>query len=195
MLGLRTAPKEDLCASPAELVFGQPLRVPGDFVPAVSEPWSATQHLAVVRADARPFAPLPTSAHGVPDVYIPTELRTAPFVFIRHDAHRGTLKPPYDGPFRVISHGDKFFLVDIGGRSESVSVDRLKPAHLDAGLEPRVAQPPRRGRPPASSLNPAAPPFTPAPVSPARSPVPAPALRRTRRGRAIHVPPRFRSPQ
>lgn len=31
MLGRRPAPKEDLDASPAELVFGLPLCVPGDF--------------------------------------------------------------------------------------------------------------------------------------------------------------------
>ena len=196
MLGLRTSPKEDLCASPAELVFGQPLRVPGDFVPANADPWSAARHLSAARADVRPFAPLPTSAHGVPGVYIPADLQTAPFVFIRHDAHRGTLRPPYDGPFRVVSRGPKCFVVDVGGRPESVSVDRLKPAHLDADVRPQVAQPPRRGRPPASSLDPNATPFTPVSAERALPPGPVPLTpRRTRRGRTVRVPPRFRSPQ
>ena len=34
LLGIRTAPKEDLQSSSAELVYGQPLWVPGDFIPA-----------------------------------------------------------------------------------------------------------------------------------------------------------------
>ena len=38
MLGLRTAPKEDLQTLPAELVYGQPLRVPGDFLPTTTCP-------------------------------------------------------------------------------------------------------------------------------------------------------------
>lgn len=38
MLGLRSAPKEDLQASSAELVYGQPLRVPGEFIPKVTDP-------------------------------------------------------------------------------------------------------------------------------------------------------------
>ena len=32
LLGLRTTPKEDLNASPADLVYGAPLTVPGDFI-------------------------------------------------------------------------------------------------------------------------------------------------------------------
>ena len=36
LLGIRTAPKEDLGTSSAELVFGEPLTVPGDFIPASS---------------------------------------------------------------------------------------------------------------------------------------------------------------
>ncbi|CAF98772.1 unnamed protein product [Tetraodon nigroviridis] len=114
MLGLRSAPKEDLGASPAELVLGQPLRVPGEF--------------------------LPESA--------PPDLLTARFVFVRHDAHRSPLRPPYDGPFRVLETGTKSFMLDMGGRAERVTLDRLKPAHLLAGQDVLLAQVPRRGRPP-----------------------------------------------
>ena len=39
MLGLRSAPKDDLQASSAELVYGQPLRVPGEFLPDATAPW------------------------------------------------------------------------------------------------------------------------------------------------------------
>lgn len=39
MLGLRSAPKEDLQCSAAELVFGQPSRVPGEFLTDASACW------------------------------------------------------------------------------------------------------------------------------------------------------------
>ena len=68
MLGLRTAPKEDLQASSAELVYGQPLRVPGDFVPDTTVSWSAAQQRATLLDNAKIFAPVPTSQHSIPRV-------------------------------------------------------------------------------------------------------------------------------
>ena len=84
MLGLRTAPKEDLRSSSAELVFGQPLRVPGDFIPKSTEPWSASAQRASLLNSARAFALVPTTQHGVPASRVPTELQSAGYVFIRH---------------------------------------------------------------------------------------------------------------
>ncbi|GFR97207.1 Pol polyprotein [Elysia marginata] len=42
LLGLRIAPKEVLGYSSAELVYGEPLTVPGEFTPSQALPWSAT---------------------------------------------------------------------------------------------------------------------------------------------------------
>ena len=81
--------------------------------------------------------------------------QTAEYVFIRHDAHRGPLRPPYEGPFRVLETGDKHFVVDMGGKSERLSIDRLKQAHLDVARPIELAQPPRRGRPPTQHPPPA----------------------------------------
>ncbi|KAL7870755.1 hypothetical protein SRHO_G00082520 [Serrasalmus rhombeus] len=82
MLGIRTAPKEDLQASSAELVYGQPLRVPGDFVPSTTTPWSATLQRSSLLDNARLFTPLPTSCHGLPSSHVPSGLQSAGFVFI-----------------------------------------------------------------------------------------------------------------
>ncbi len=160
LLGLRTAPKEDLQASTAELVYGQPLRVPGEFLPDATGPWSVTHQRSTLQEAARRFAPIPTSHHSTPHSYVPPTLRTAEYVFVRHDAHRGPLRPPYDGPFRVLRRNEKSFIVDIGGRPDRISIDRLKPAHLDLDQPPRLARPPRRGRPP-SAKPPARPSTTP----------------------------------
>jgi len=107
MLGLRTAPKEDLQCSTAEMVYGQPLRVPGDFLPNTSVPWSASAQRVCLQDAAETFAPIPTAQHGTRVSRVPADLRSAEHVFIRHDAHRGPLRPPYDGPFSVLEHGDK----------------------------------------------------------------------------------------
>ena len=58
-------------------------------------------------------------------------LATTTHVFIRRDAARTPLQPPYDGPYSVLERMDKHFTVDIYGRKEMVSIHRLKPAHLD----------------------------------------------------------------
>ena len=69
------------------------------------------------------------------------------YVFVHRDAIKPTLQRPYDGPYKVLESGPKFYKLDYGGRCESVSVDRLKPAHLDSNIQLEVAQPRPRGRP------------------------------------------------
>ncbi|XP_051806513.1 uncharacterized protein LOC127534686 [Acanthochromis polyacanthus] len=146
LLGLRAAPKEDLGASSAELVFCQPVRVPGEFLLESAAP--------CLRSAVDPFssggslAPGPMH-HCFPRIFVPTALMSARFVFLRRDAHRSPLQPPYDGPFRVLEHGAKGFVLDVGGRSELVSVDRLKPAYAVAGEAVLLGQVPHRGRPPS----------------------------------------------
>jgi hypothetical protein len=74
--------------------------------------------------------------------------RKADFVYVKKGAVASSLSPLYSGPYRVISRGEKTFHVDIGGRDEVISADRLKPHLGQAPVQP--AEPPRRGRPPAS---------------------------------------------
>ena len=69
-------------------------------------------------------------------------------MFVRRDAHCSPLQSPYEGPFQVLNPGDKFFTLAMGDRRDTVSIDRLKPAHLDSEDPVPIAQPRRRGRPP-----------------------------------------------
>ena len=148
LLGIRTAPKEDLGCSSAELVYGTPLTVPGDFVANRATQSDHHRHLQRLREQVRSLAPIPTSQHGTKCSSVPTNLQQTKFVFIRRDAHRSPLQRPYEGPFKVIQPGSKTFLVDIGGKAESISVDRLKCAHVDLDQPVQVAIPRPRGRPP-----------------------------------------------
>ena len=185
LLGIRTAPKEDLGTSSAELVYGEPLTVPGDFIPASGNAREPTSHLQALRNKVRSLAPVPTSQHGLQSSSVPKDLATSQYVFIRRDMHRSPLQHPYEGPYKVISPGKKVFILDRGGKAESVSIDRLKPAHLDLDQPVRVAQPRPRGRPKLHSE----PTILPRPLNP--DPVPfVPSLNRSSRSQ----PPRQRQP-
>ena len=173
LLGIRTTPKEDLRASSAELVYGETLTVPGDFIPTQTTPTTAAEHLSKSRSFVKSFVAQPTTQHGHTAIYMPKTLETADYVFIRRDGHRGPLQRPYHGPYKVIAPGEKTFLVDMGGKEERISVDRLKPAYVDTTSDVRVAQPPRRGRPPARRTEPL-------PCQRESSPSSSPAVRTSR---------------
>ena len=145
LLGIRTAPKEDLHCSSAELVYGTPLTVPGDFVATSQVQQDSTTILPHLCELVKKFKPVPTTRHGRSKTLLPKDLQRTEYVFIRCDAHRTPLQRPYEGPFHVLERGPK---IDFGGRTDTISVDRLKPAHLDLGQPVQVAKPRRRGRPP-----------------------------------------------
>ncbi|CAL1568882.1 unnamed protein product [Knipowitschia caucasica] len=179
LLGLRSAPTEDLRSSSAELVLGQTLTVPGEFLHPAPD--------LVPRVPALPFSPAgafrPVAVHHcIPQSYVPKDLMSARYVFVRHDAHCSPLRAPYDGPFRVLETGDKYFVVEVGAGRDWVTVGRLKPAHVLRDEDVELGRPARRGRPP----NPA-PGVGPLPV-PARMATP---VKRSRGGRVVRRPVRF----
>ena len=114
--------KEDIGSSSAELVYGTTLSLPGELIVPNSSPDPPhSSFLRQLRNVANSFRPTPTSVkHGT---YMRTTgLQQARFVFVRHDAHKLPLQPPYDGPFPVVSRHTKHFLLDIGGRQDKVSM-------------------------------------------------------------------------
>ena len=146
MLGLRTAPKEDLEASAAEMVYGSTLTVPGDLLQTSSDV-PVSQHLRQLREVVGNFRPKPVAHHGAENnpVHVPRSIQNASYVYIRKDGYRAPLEPPYHGPYRVLSKNDKYYTVQLGDKQDNVSLDRLKAANAE---EKDVIQPPRRGRPP-----------------------------------------------
>ena len=84
----------------------------------------------------------------MPPAAPPKALESAQLVYVRRSAAAATLSPQYQGPYKVVERGPKFFRLRLGNCVEPVSVDRLK-THLGATPTP-PAFPPRRGRPPAA---------------------------------------------
>jgi cleavage and polyadenylation specificity factor subunit 1 len=143
LLGLRTAPKEDSNISSAELCLGAPLTLPGEFIAGPEPP--PQEFVDSLRAAPPPPSTRPRSYAQVA-ASPPASLLKAAFVYIRRGGTVPSLQPLYAGPYRVLSGGEKCFTVDIGGKAEVVSIDRLKPHLGQALIAP--APPPPRGRPP-----------------------------------------------
>lgn len=158
LLGLRTSFKEDIKASPAELVYGETLRIPGEFL-TERQPTNATneqEFVGVLREAMESIRPQPATWHADPPVFMHPRLQTATHVFVREDAVRPALANPYHGPHQVLIRDSKSFQVLVNGRPQYISVDRLKPAYLaeDATPAPRAGQGRRRPATPESTSGP-----------------------------------------
>ena len=75
LLGIRTAPKEDLGCSSAELVYGAPVTVPGEFFPAHTSQPNHNSELQRLREQVQALVPIPTSHHGITPTSIPPDLQ------------------------------------------------------------------------------------------------------------------------
>ena len=138
LLGIRTAWREDPDCSPAELVYGSSLRLPGEFVePSSLESQPSSTFLRDLQQSMQKALPPPVKHHNTTTPsYIPANLSSTGYVYVRVDGHRTPLQRPYNGPFRIISTTDKYFTLDINGRSDTVTVDRLKPAYVGTNCTP-----------------------------------------------------------
>ena len=130
LLGIRASLREEFQCSSAELVYGTTLRLPSEFFqppPSMPSVPVYVQFLRDVLQNIRPSAVGPRQSNR--PVYVPKDLSTCDFVYIRTDSVRKPLQPPYTGPFRVLKRADKHFTVDVKGKADQVSIDRLKPAY------------------------------------------------------------------
>ena len=136
LLAIRTTLKPDIGASPAEMVFGDALALPGDAVQTADPADEQSRQrqaalLANLRVEVSRLQPTPTSTHRTPKLFVPGELQTATHVFVRRGGVQPSLSAPYEGPFRVVSKTPTGFRVRLSqGRTELITLSRLKPAHI-----------------------------------------------------------------
>ena len=130
LLGMRCSVKVDLQACPAELVYGDTLRLPGEFFQSSKETPGTEPFLKQLRYHVQNLRPSPAKHHVRTKIFVSKDLLSSDYVFVRNDTVRRPLQSPYDGPFRVISRTDKVFKLNIKGKQKTLSIDRLRPAFI-----------------------------------------------------------------
>ena len=181
LLGIRTAIKEEVGCSSAEMVYGTTLHVPGELVSPhptpVPDPASFATRLCTAMQSVKA---IPTRSH-TRSSYLPHSLSSSSHVLVRHDAVRTSLQQPYDGPYKVIKRSVKYYTLLINDKQVNVSIDRLKPAFLDKEQESHMD---------SSTISPSSiqsPPLSPSPISPSL-PSTVSTGKTTRSGRRVHWP-------
>ena len=139
LLYLHATPSTDTNVSPAEHVFGEDLRLPGQFCSDSERPSMSSTLSRLLDHAGSTRAPPPRPAREKP-VYIPPNLRTVQEVLVRVDAVRTGLQPPYEGPYKVLQRRPKFFIVEKNFKPLTVSIDRLKAFYKSSPSLPAPGQ-------------------------------------------------------
>ena len=153
LLAIRTTLKPDIGASPADLVYGEGLAVPGDLLPQHPSNTDDLEQerrraLANLRVEVSRLQPKQTSAHRQPLIHVPEDLNSATHVFVRRGGINPPLTTPYEGPYPVHSRTQTGIKVELPGRGvEEVALARLRPAYFDNQNQPE--QQPQHPQPPA----------------------------------------------
>ena len=95
--------------------------------PDIVDTTNYVQSLKSAMLNLQPTPPRPVNN---PSFHVDPALYSQSHVFIRQDSVRKPLQQPYNGPYKVISRTKEHFTIDVNGRQEIVSVDRLKPAFI-----------------------------------------------------------------
>ena len=174
LLGIRSSTRDDTAVSPAHLVLGSPLRLPGEFFPHGSGvPVNTSEFVTQLQHTIRGLLPFPADFHvgGKCAAPVPPSLSSCPSVFVRVDAVKRPLTPPYVGPFEVLERKEKTFILLKSGKPWTVSIDRLKPCFPPV-LSAPLQTPPSAPVPPAATT-PQPPPPPAAPTTPQLSSSPS----------------------
>lgn len=130
LLGLRTTVKLDIGASPAELLYGAQLRLPGEFWTHSKREDSQTEFVQKLRRAMSELRSPNQSWHSSKNFFVDPNLANCKFVFVRVDRVRKPLEPAFEGPFEVAKRYTKYFVVKRGKKGDKISIDRLKPAKV-----------------------------------------------------------------
>ena len=131
-MGIRATVKSDLDTTPAQLLYGTALRLPGEVV-SPSANTTITDYAAYasrLASHMKKAQPIPLREQNRTS-YVPKGLDSCSHVFIRQDGVRRPLQQPYTGPFKVLRRSDRNFVLDCNGRRETVCIDRLKVAFVE----------------------------------------------------------------
>ncbi|XP_064468596.1 uncharacterized protein LOC135380975 [Ornithodoros turicata] len=133
-LGIRSTFKPDIGCSVAEMVYGTSLRLPGDLICPLpgSTALSPPDYVSRLRRTMAALRPATSRPSRVSSAFQHPDLASCTHVFVRCDAVRKPLQPPYTGPRLVLRRSPNFYTIQLNGREDTVALERLKPAYVDA---------------------------------------------------------------
>jgi cleavage and polyadenylation specificity factor subunit 1 len=98
VLGIRTSFKADLHAPVAELVYGEPVRIPGELLTPTADPVEPAHLIIQLHCHVARLRPVPAAHHASSATFVHKDLHNCRRVFLRQDATRQALGSPYSGP-------------------------------------------------------------------------------------------------
>ena len=128
------------CFLHSKALFGSPLVLPREFLDSLELP--ASEYLRRIQSIQKNNTTVLSHHSAVPVLkpdQIPSSLTSYSHVFVREDSFKPIIFPLYRGPYLVLSQNPKYFQIQIGSKSDSVTVDRLKPVFFD---QPVISQQP-----------------------------------------------------
>ncbi|GFT54947.1 integrase catalytic domain-containing protein [Trichonephila clavipes] len=164
LLGLRASLKEDILCTPAELVFGTTIRLPGEMFDSSKPDDDVLNSVSKLKSHMQSLHPKPPKHHGKRPVFIHPGLLEATHVFLRRDM----LRRPLQNPMMALSKCKPAFFLN----TEDLQLPQTK-NETPATVEPNATA------------------STPATVEsdPTAS---TPTQPSTRSGRKVHLPTRYR---
>ncbi|CAB0029843.1 unnamed protein product, partial [Trichogramma brassicae] len=177
MLGLRTRPILDTDLSPAEMLYGRALRIPGIFCEYDDDDYDSRAFKETFLRHMISLKPLPVKHKDASRPFYYADLDTCSHELKIIKCGKRSLERPYTGPHRVISRdpSKRHMEIQVDDRIVRVSVDQLKPAHfLDEALAHQAEASVAPGAGVAAS-NPVPPASARAPVSSASIDIPGPS--------------------
>ncbi|XP_062141811.1 interference hedgehog-like [Drosophila sulfurigaster albostrigata] len=101
LLGLRTCIKEDLQASAAEMLYGCTLHLPNGYFADLNSPPRPAEFVSEFRTSMQALRPISPAHHSKPKLFIRKHVHECSHVFVRTDAVKQPLQPPYSGPYQL----------------------------------------------------------------------------------------------
>nr|VZI44399.1 unnamed protein product [Spirometra erinaceieuropaei] len=132
LLALRSTLKAGIGCTEADIVYRTSIRLPGELVCPSStltsvEPCGYAGQLRSVIRNLCATPPRASATHS----FIPPDLDKCNFFLVWHDAVRRPLRPPYNGPYKVLRRRNKDVVIDRNPETNTDSIDQVKPAYID----------------------------------------------------------------
>lgn len=125
LLAFRSLIISDTDVTPAEALYGQVLRLPGDMF--ASNPTHTNSEISQRISLAVEAINRIRNHDTNRRVYIPPDLSNCSHVLLRLDRLKPTFTHPYTGPYKILERHENNFVLDIKNKPVPISIDRLKP--------------------------------------------------------------------